>query len=176
MPLQLWFKFKGKDTWHTHIDAGSWGFFLFEFLKSSKHLKTARRCLCISQLEGKVCTSVCMSVYAQRKCDWYSDPYFKHPFKSQFQCIIVYCSHYFTNFFSCTQFLIAKITLLKLNYCNKTKPEFFLYPSGSTFKPLNPVKRLDKSRKRNRRTTIMGIPNQVQKELGMSTPSFLLNA
>ncbi|KAK2830152.1 hypothetical protein Q5P01_018083 [Channa striata] len=36
---------------------------------------------------------------------------------------------------------------------------------GSTFKPLNPVKKLDKSRKRSRRTTIMGIPNQVQKEL-----------
>uniref|UniRef100_A0A3B5R3W4 NHS like 3 n=1 Tax=Xiphophorus maculatus TaxID=8083 RepID=A0A3B5R3W4_XIPMA len=36
----------------------------------------------------------------------------------------------------------------------------------STFKPLNPVKRFDRSRKRNRRTTIMGIPNQVQKELG----------
>lgn len=38
---------------------------------------------------------------------------------------------------------------------------------GSTFKPLNPVKRLDKSRKRSRRTTIMGIPNQVQKELAL---------
>lgn len=90
------------------------------------HLKTARRCLCISQLEGKVCSSVCMSVYAQRKCDWYSDTYFKHPFKSQFQYILVYCSRYFTNFVSCTQFLIAKIPLLKLNYCNKTKQEFFL--------------------------------------------------
>uniref|UniRef100_A0A3B5B2E6 KIAA1522 n=1 Tax=Stegastes partitus TaxID=144197 RepID=A0A3B5B2E6_9TELE len=43
---------------------------------------------------------------------------------------------------------------------------FFICLSGSTFKPLNPVKRLDKSRKRSRRTTIMGIPNQVQKELG----------
>uniref|UniRef100_A0A096LW63 NHS like 3 n=1 Tax=Poecilia formosa TaxID=48698 RepID=A0A096LW63_POEFO len=40
---------------------------------------------------------------------------------------------------------------------------------GSTFKPLNPVKRFDRSRKRNRRTTIMGIPNQVQKELVVST-------
>ncbi|KAF3707646.1 putative protein KIAA1522 -like protein [Channa argus] len=39
---------------------------------------------------------------------------------------------------------------------------------GSTFKPLNPVKRLDKTRKRSRRTTIMGIPSQVQKELGTS--------
>ncbi|XP_032392281.1 NHS-like protein 3 isoform X2 [Etheostoma spectabile] len=38
---------------------------------------------------------------------------------------------------------------------------------GSTFKPLNPVKRLDKGRKRSRRTTIMGIPNQVQKELAL---------
>ncbi|XP_035283742.1 uncharacterized protein KIAA1522 homolog isoform X2 [Anguilla anguilla] len=38
---------------------------------------------------------------------------------------------------------------------------------GSTFKPLNPVKRLDKSRKRSRRTTIMGIPHHVQKELGL---------
>ncbi|KAG7245153.1 hypothetical protein INR49_023719 [Caranx melampygus] len=43
---------------------------------------------------------------------------------------------------------------------------------GSTFKPLNPVKRLDKSKKRSRRTTIMGIPNQVQKELvcGIGSP------
>uniref|UniRef100_A0A3B4X3W0 KIAA1522 n=1 Tax=Seriola lalandi dorsalis TaxID=1841481 RepID=A0A3B4X3W0_SERLL len=46
-------------------------------------------------------------------------------------------------------------------YCNETIFAF----SGSTFKPLNPVKRLDKSKKRTRRTTIMGIPNQVQKEL-----------
>ncbi|XP_066531793.1 NHS-like protein 3 isoform X2 [Hoplias malabaricus] len=38
---------------------------------------------------------------------------------------------------------------------------------GSTFKPLNTVKRLDKTRKRTRRTTIMGIPQQVQKELCM---------
>ncbi|XP_075931362.1 NHS-like protein 3 [Anarhichas minor] len=44
---------------------------------------------------------------------------------------------------------------------------------GSTFKPLNPVKRLDKSRKRSRRTTIMGIPNQVQKELALHrSPTF----
>ncbi|XP_044027265.1 uncharacterized protein KIAA1522 homolog isoform X2 [Siniperca chuatsi] len=42
---------------------------------------------------------------------------------------------------------------------------------GSTFKPLNPVKRLDKSRKRSRRTTIMGIPNQVQKELALHRSS-----
>ncbi|XP_028255764.1 NHS-like protein 3 isoform X2 [Parambassis ranga] len=42
---------------------------------------------------------------------------------------------------------------------------------GSTFKPLNPVKRLDKTRKRSRRTTIMGIPNQVQKELALHRSS-----
>ncbi|XP_039977520.1 uncharacterized protein KIAA1522 homolog isoform X2 [Xiphias gladius] len=42
---------------------------------------------------------------------------------------------------------------------------------GSTFKPLNPVKRLEKSRKRSRRTTIMGIPNQVQKELALHRSS-----
>ncbi|XP_053718737.1 uncharacterized protein KIAA1522 homolog isoform X2 [Synchiropus splendidus] len=38
---------------------------------------------------------------------------------------------------------------------------------GSTFRPLNPVKRHDKDWRRNRRTTIMGIPNQVQKELAL---------
>ncbi|XP_051926245.1 uncharacterized protein KIAA1522 homolog isoform X3 [Hippocampus zosterae] len=38
---------------------------------------------------------------------------------------------------------------------------------SSTFKPLYPVKRLEKNKKRNRRTTIMGIPNQVQKELAL---------
>ncbi|XP_061111052.1 uncharacterized protein KIAA1522 homolog isoform X2 [Conger conger] len=42
-----------------------------------------------------------------------------------------------------------------------------LIRQGSTFKPLNPVKRLEKSRKRSRRTTIMGIPHHVQKELGL---------
>ncbi|XP_046690672.1 uncharacterized protein KIAA1522 homolog isoform X2 [Silurus meridionalis] len=36
---------------------------------------------------------------------------------------------------------------------------------GSTFKPLNTLKRLDNPRKRSRRTTIMGIPQQVQREL-----------
>uniref|UniRef100_A0A667XNL8 Uncharacterized protein n=1 Tax=Myripristis murdjan TaxID=586833 RepID=A0A667XNL8_9TELE len=41
-----------------------------------------------------------------------------------------------------------------------------LFTLGSTFKPLNPVKRLDKGKKRSRRTTIMGIPHQVQRELG----------
>ncbi|TKS88892.1 hypothetical protein D9C73_022677 [Collichthys lucidus] len=46
-----------------------------------------------------------------------------------------------------------------------------LQQEGSTFKPLNPVKRLDKSKKRNRRTTIMGIPNQVQKELALNRNS-----
>lgn len=38
---------------------------------------------------------------------------------------------------------------------------------GSTFKPLNTVKKVEKTKKRNRRTTIMGIPQQVQKELCM---------
>uniref|UniRef100_A0A8C7CYF2 KIAA1522 n=1 Tax=Oncorhynchus kisutch TaxID=8019 RepID=A0A8C7CYF2_ONCKI len=40
---------------------------------------------------------------------------------------------------------------------------------GSTFKPLNPVKRLDK--RKNRRTTIMGIPQQVQRELALHSGS-----
>ncbi|XP_057210843.1 uncharacterized protein KIAA1522 homolog isoform X2 [Triplophysa rosa] len=44
---------------------------------------------------------------------------------------------------------------------------------GSTFKPLNPVKRLDKTKRRSRRTTIMGIPQQVQKELDMARGSTL---
>ncbi|XP_062386120.1 uncharacterized protein KIAA1522 homolog [Sardina pilchardus] len=38
---------------------------------------------------------------------------------------------------------------------------------GSTFKPLNPVKRPERTKKRTRRTTIMGIPQQVQRELVM---------
>uniref|UniRef100_UPI003AAB7B93 NHS-like protein 3 isoform X2 n=1 Tax=Centroberyx gerrardi TaxID=166262 RepID=UPI003AAB7B93 len=42
---------------------------------------------------------------------------------------------------------------------------------GSTFKPLNPVKRLDKNKKRSRRTTIMGIPHQVQRELALHRSS-----
>ncbi|XP_034016141.1 uncharacterized protein KIAA1522 homolog isoform X2 [Thalassophryne amazonica] len=42
---------------------------------------------------------------------------------------------------------------------------------SSTFKPLNPVKSFDKGRKRCRRTTIMGIPNQVQKELALHKSS-----
>ncbi|XP_036827217.1 uncharacterized protein KIAA1522 homolog isoform X3 [Oncorhynchus mykiss] len=40
---------------------------------------------------------------------------------------------------------------------------------GSTFKPLNPVKRQDK--RKNRRTTIMGIPQQVQRELALHSGS-----
>ncbi|XP_060798828.1 uncharacterized protein KIAA1522 homolog isoform X2 [Neoarius graeffei] len=44
---------------------------------------------------------------------------------------------------------------------------------GSTFKPLNTVKRLDNPRKRNRRTTIMGIPQQVQRELCMGRGALL---
>ncbi|XP_041932720.1 uncharacterized protein KIAA1522 homolog isoform X2 [Alosa sapidissima] len=38
---------------------------------------------------------------------------------------------------------------------------------GSTFKPLHPVKRPERTKKRTRRTTIMGIPQQVQRELVM---------
>nr|XP_023687743.1 uncharacterized protein KIAA1522 homolog isoform X1 [Paramormyrops kingsleyae]XP_023687744.1 uncharacterized protein KIAA1522 homolog isoform X1 [Paramormyrops kingsleyae] len=37
---------------------------------------------------------------------------------------------------------------------------------GSTFKPLNPTK-VERPKKRGRRTTIMGIPQHVQKELGL---------
>ncbi|XP_058609291.1 uncharacterized protein KIAA1522 homolog isoform X2 [Onychostoma macrolepis] len=44
---------------------------------------------------------------------------------------------------------------------------------GSTFKPLNPVKRLDKTKRRSRRTTIMGIPQQVQRELDMARGTIL---
>nr|XP_013998682.1 unnamed protein product [Salmo salar] len=42
---------------------------------------------------------------------------------------------------------------------------------GSTFKPLNPVKRPDKRKNRSRRTTIMGIPQQVQRELALHSGS-----
>ncbi|XP_024113631.1 uncharacterized protein KIAA1522 homolog isoform X3 [Oryzias melastigma] len=42
---------------------------------------------------------------------------------------------------------------------------------GSTFKPSSPVKRLDVSKKRVRRTTIMGIPQQVHKELAQTRGS-----
>ncbi|KAM6958901.1 NHS-like protein 3 [Aplochiton taeniatus] len=42
---------------------------------------------------------------------------------------------------------------------------------GSTFKPLNPVKKFEKNRKRSRRTTILGIPQQVQKELALHRSS-----
>ncbi|KAG9279745.1 hypothetical protein AMEX_G5292 [Astyanax mexicanus] len=44
---------------------------------------------------------------------------------------------------------------------------------GSTFKPLNTVKRPDKTRKRTRRTTIMGIPQHVQRELCMGRGGLL---
>lgn len=44
---------------------------------------------------------------------------------------------------------------------------------GSTFKPLNPVKQLDKTKRRSRRTTIMGIPQQVQRELDMARGTIL---
>lgn len=55
-----------------------------------------------------------------------------------------------------------------LSVVGTAKNVIFLCVSGSTFKPLNSVKRSDKNKKRNRRTTIMGIPNQVQKELGIN--------
>ncbi|CAB1350466.1 unnamed protein product [Coregonus sp. 'balchen'] len=42
---------------------------------------------------------------------------------------------------------------------------------GSTFKPLNPVKRQDKRKNRSRRTTVMGIPQQVQRELALHSGS-----
>ncbi|XP_041759809.1 uncharacterized protein KIAA1522 homolog isoform X1 [Coregonus clupeaformis] len=42
---------------------------------------------------------------------------------------------------------------------------------GSTFKPLNPVKRLEKGKNRTRRTTVMGIPQQVQRELALHSGS-----
>uniref|UniRef100_A0A8C1YGH2 Si:ch211-194e15.5 n=1 Tax=Cyprinus carpio TaxID=7962 RepID=A0A8C1YGH2_CYPCA len=44
---------------------------------------------------------------------------------------------------------------------------------GSTFKPLNSVKQLDKTKRRSRRTTIMGIPQQVQRELEMTRGTIL---
>ncbi|XP_072227266.1 NHS-like protein 3 isoform X2 [Leuresthes tenuis] len=52
-----------------------------------------------------------------------------------------------------------------------TDTQSALTRQGSTFKPLNPVKRLERNRKRSRRTTIMGIPNQVQKELALNRSS-----
>lgn len=78
---------------------------------------------------------------------------------------------------SCSASIIQTIFSfpVPMQYCvckNSTCVSFF---SGSTFKPLNPVKRLDKSKKRSRRTTIMGIPNQVQKELGMFSASSMNN-
>ncbi|XP_045063072.1 uncharacterized protein KIAA1522 homolog isoform X3 [Coregonus clupeaformis] len=42
---------------------------------------------------------------------------------------------------------------------------------GSTFKPLNPVKRQDKRKNRSRRTTVMGIPQQIQRELALHSGS-----
>uniref|UniRef100_A0A3P9MN14 Uncharacterized protein n=1 Tax=Oryzias latipes TaxID=8090 RepID=A0A3P9MN14_ORYLA len=53
-----------------------------------------------------------------------------------------------------------------------TAKNSFLCLSGSTFKPSSPVKRSDGSKKRVRRTTIMGIPHQVHKELGLSRSFF----
>ncbi|XP_055767622.1 uncharacterized protein KIAA1522 homolog [Salvelinus fontinalis] len=42
---------------------------------------------------------------------------------------------------------------------------------GSTFKPLNTVKRPEKGKNRSRRTTVMGIPQQVQRELALQSGS-----
>lgn len=58
----------------------------------------------------------------------------------------------------------------KDNFLSHDSSELQIFLLGSTFKPLNPVKRTEKNKKRSRRTTIMGIPNQVQKELGRFTP------
>ncbi|XP_013876572.1 NHS-like protein 3 isoform X3 [Austrofundulus limnaeus] len=60
-------------------------------------------------------------------------------------------------------------TDIPVNPAESTRP--VLTHQGSTFKPLNPVKKTDRSKKRNRRTTIMGIPNQVQKELALNRSS-----
>ncbi|XP_028978632.2 LOW QUALITY PROTEIN: uncharacterized protein KIAA1522 homolog [Esox lucius] len=46
-----------------------------------------------------------------------------------------------------------------------------LTAQGSTFKPLNPVKRPEKAKKRIRRTTIMGIPQQIHRELALRRES-----
>ncbi|KAJ7991912.1 hypothetical protein DPEC_G00288790 [Dallia pectoralis] len=42
-----------------------------------------------------------------------------------------------------------------------------LTAQGSTFKPLNPVKRQENGKKRIRRTTIMGLPQQIHRELAL---------
>ncbi|XP_064817418.1 NHS-like protein 3, partial [Oncorhynchus masou masou] len=55
--------------------------------------------------------------------------------------------------------------------CLILRPSLNPLLSGSTFKPLNPVKRLEKGKNRSRRTTIMGIPQQVQRELDLHTGS-----
>lgn len=65
-------------------------------------------------------------------------------------------------------FQIIFVLLLVCVAKKKLKKVIFLCLLGSTFKPLNLVNKPEKSKKRNRRTTIMGIPNQVQKELGIS--------
>nr|XP_015204041.1 PREDICTED: uncharacterized protein KIAA1522 homolog isoform X2 [Lepisosteus oculatus] len=46
-----------------------------------------------------------------------------------------------------------------------------LVRAGSTFKPCNNPKKPEKTKKRSRRTTIMGIPQHVQKELGIDRGS-----
>ncbi|KAI4896546.1 hypothetical protein NFI96_028694 [Prochilodus magdalenae] len=63
------------------------------------------------------------------------------------------------------------ITLVSNRSAVTSRP--VLTRQGSTFKPLNTVKRLDKTKKRTRRTTIMGIPQQVQRELCMGRGALL---
>lgn len=55
---------------------------------------------------------------------------------------------------------------LILEYAHTSQQSLFTFFIGSTFKPLNPTKKVERSKKRGRRTTIMGIPQHVQKELG----------
>ncbi|XP_066573436.1 NHS-like protein 3 isoform X2 [Amia ocellicauda] len=48
-----------------------------------------------------------------------------------------------------------------------------LLRTGSTFKPYNQPKKPEKTKKRSRRTTIMGIPQHVQKELGIERATMI---
>ncbi|KPP76735.1 hypothetical protein Z043_103897, partial [Scleropages formosus] len=61
----------------------------------------------------------------------------------------------------CFSHFFPPCSTLKRTNSNKLKR------TGSTFKPPNPVRRPEKLRRRSRRTTIMGIPHHVQKELGL---------
>lgn len=142
---------------HTHTQLK----LLFRLFKSSKHMKTVLR-LPLRITAGRQILAVCV-----HECVWVH-----FVFWSQFQATLLkYFWKQLPNKLHCisTHYSVCSRLLSKNNPPQiQLKREFFLCLSGSTFKPLNPVKRLDKSRKRSRRTTIMGIPNQVQKELGMS--------